>query len=107
MISHVGLPKIRGDQRPASLSAEVITDIVRTEWEYDGIVITDFMNRSCMYQKYTYAEAAVGVIEAGADMILSPKFWVFCASRDDCNCIWNLTELFADIYKWLGTGFII
>ncbi len=73
MISHVGLPKIRGDQRPASLSKEVITDIVRTEWEYDGIVITDFMNRSCMYQKYTYAEAAVGAIEAGADMILSPK----------------------------------
>lgn len=73
MISHIGLPKIRGDQRPASLSKEVITDIVRTEWEYDGIVITDFMNRSCMYQKYTYAEAAVGAIEAGADMILSPK----------------------------------
>lgn len=73
MISHVGLPKIRGDQRPASLSKEVITDIVRTEWGYDGIVITDFMNRSCMYQKYTYAEAAVGAIEAGADMILSPK----------------------------------
>ena len=26
-----------------------------------------------MYQKYTYAEAAVGAIEAGADMILAPK----------------------------------
>lgn len=73
MISHVGLPKIRGDRRPASLSKEVITDIVRTQWEYDGIVITDFMDRSCMYQQYTYAEAAEGAIEAGADMILSPK----------------------------------
>ncbi len=73
MVSHVGLPKIRGDKRPASLSKEVITDIIREEWEYDGIVITDFMNRSCMYQKYTYAEAAVGAIEAGADMILAPK----------------------------------
>ena len=73
VVSHVGLPKIRGDKRPASLSKEVITDIIRTEWEYDGIVITDFMNRSCMYQKYTYAEAAVGAIEAGADMILAPK----------------------------------
>lgn len=73
VVSHVGLPKVRGDKRPASLSKEVITDIIRTEWEYDGIVITDFMNRSCMYQKYTYAEAAVGAIEAGADMILAPK----------------------------------
>lgn len=73
IISHVGLPKIRGDRRPASLSKEVITDIVRTQWEYDGIVITDFMDRSCMYQQYTYAEAAEGAIEAGADMILSPK----------------------------------
>ena len=73
MVSHVSLPRLRGDNRPASLSPEVITDIIRTEWEYDGIVMTDFMNKSCMYQKYTYAEAAVGAIEAGADMILCPK----------------------------------
>jgi beta-N-acetylhexosaminidase len=73
MVSHVSLPKVRGDNRPASLSAEIITDIIRDEWQYDGIVITDFMNKSCMYQKYTYAEAAVGAIEAGADLILAPK----------------------------------
>ncbi len=73
MISHVSLPKIRGDKRPASLSPEIITDIVRDEWGYDGIVITDYMDKSCIYQKYTYAEAAVGAIEAGADMILSTK----------------------------------
>lgn len=73
MISHVGLPKLRGDRRPASLSKEVITDIVRDEWGYDGIVITDYMNKSCIYNSYTYAEAAVGAIEAGADMILSVK----------------------------------
>ena len=73
MISHVSLPKIRGDKRPASLSPEIITDIVRGEWGYDGIVITDYMDKSCIYQKYTYAEAAVGAIEAGADMILSTK----------------------------------
>lgn len=73
MISHVSLPKIRGDKRPVSLSPEIITDIVRDEWGYDGIVITDYMDKSCIYQKYTYAEAAVGAIEAGADMILSTK----------------------------------
>lgn len=73
MISHVSLPKIRGDKRPASLSKEIITDIVRDEWGYDGIVITDFMDQPCIYQKYTYAEAAVGAIEAGADMLLSTK----------------------------------
>ena len=76
MISHVSLPKIRGDKRPASLSPEIITDIVREEWGYDGIVITDYMDKSCIYQKYTYAEAAVGAIEAGADMILSTKNFV-------------------------------
>ncbi len=76
MVSHISLPRVRGDNRPASLSTEVITDIIRTEWGYDGIVITDYMNKSCMYQKYTYAEAAVGAIEAGADMILSPKNFI-------------------------------
>ncbi len=73
IISHVGLPKLRGDQRPASLSKEVITDIVREEWEYDGVVMTDYMDKTCIYQKYTYAEAAVGAIEAGADILLSTK----------------------------------
>lgn len=73
MISHVGLPKVRNDRRPASLSKEVITDIVREEWGYDGVVITDYMNKSCIYNSYTYAEAAVGAIEAGADMLLSVK----------------------------------
>lgn len=73
MISHVSLPKVRGDKRPASLSKEIITDIVRDEWGYDGVVMTDFMDQPCIYQKYTYAEAAVGAIEAGADMLLATK----------------------------------
>ena len=73
MISHVSLPKIRGDKRPASLSKEIITDIVRDEWGYNGVVMTDFMDQPCIYQKYTYAEAAVGAIEAGADMLLATK----------------------------------
>ncbi len=73
MISHVGLPKIRGDQRPASMSKEVITDIVRDEWGYDGVIMTDYMDRNCIFTKYTYAESAAGAIEAGADILLSTK----------------------------------
>ena len=73
IISHVGLPRIRGDQRPACLSKEVVTDIVREEWGFDGVIMTDYMDKSCIYQKYTYAEAAVGAIEAGVDILLSTK----------------------------------
>ncbi|MCR5283634.1 MAG: hypothetical protein K6E18_09710 [Lachnospiraceae bacterium] len=76
MISHIGLPKIRGDQRPASMSKEVITDIVRDEWGYDGVVITDYMDKSCIFTKYTYAESAAGAIEAGADILLSTKNFI-------------------------------
>ncbi|MCR4690240.1 MAG: hypothetical protein K5739_02715 [Lachnospiraceae bacterium] len=73
MISHVGVPKVRKDQRPASMSEEVITGIVREEWGYDGVVITDYLDRSCIYSEYTYADAAVGAVEAGADILLSTK----------------------------------
>ena len=73
MVSHVGLPKIRGDRRPASLSSEIVTDIIRNEWGYDGIIITDYMDKNCIYQQYTYAEAAVGAIEAGVDVLLATK----------------------------------
>lgn len=72
MVSHVSMPEITGDNTPASLSSVFITDILRNELGYDGIIITDYMNQAAITKYYKHADAAVMAIQAGADMILAP-----------------------------------
>lgn len=72
MVSHVSMPDITGDNTPASLSSDMITGILREELEYNGIIITDFMNENAITKNYKHADAAVMAIQAGADMILAP-----------------------------------
>lgn len=72
MVSHISVPTVTGDEIPCSLSRYMITDILRAEMGYDGIVITDAMNMGAISQRYTSAEAAVSALKAGVDMVLMP-----------------------------------
>ena len=72
MVAHISCPGITGDTVPASLSKQMITDILRTDLGYQGIVITDALNMGAIAQEYTSGEAAVLAINAGADMLLMP-----------------------------------
>lgn len=58
---------------PASLSEEIVTGVVREALGYEGVVITDAMNRNEILENYTQAESAVMALLAGADMILMPE----------------------------------
>jgi len=58
---------------PASLSEEIVTGVVREALGYEGVVITDAMNREEILENYTQAESAVMALLAGADMILMPE----------------------------------
>lgn len=73
MVSHVSAPNITGGDTPCSLSGEVITNLLRGELGYNGIVITDAMNMSAITEYYGADEAAVLALKAGADMILMPE----------------------------------
>lgn len=73
MVGHISAPSVTGDDTPASLSAAMITDILRNRMGYKGIVITDAMNMGAISQTYSSGEAAVQSILAGADMILMPQ----------------------------------
>lgn len=72
MVSHVTVPAFDAEM-PSSLSKEVITNVLRGELGFDGVVITDALNMSAITEYYTQEEAAVLAIEAGADMILMPE----------------------------------
>lgn len=70
MIGHLALPNITGDNTPASLSKEIITDLLIEELGFDGIVITDALNMGALTNNYTKKEIYINAINAGVDILL-------------------------------------
>ena len=73
MVSHMTVPSGDEDAIPSSLSKTMITDVLRNELGFQGVVITDALNMGAITDYYTSEEAAVMAIEAGADMLLMPE----------------------------------
>ncbi|WP_457447449.1 beta-N-acetylhexosaminidase [Roseateles sp. P5_E4] len=70
MTAHIVYPQIDPD-RPATLSPQLIGGILRQDWGYDGVVITDALMMKAVAERFGYARSAVMAIEAGADMVLA------------------------------------
>lgn len=73
MAAHITTPNITSDSLPASLSYEMITDKLRNELGYSGVVISDSMSMGAITQEYSSSDAAVKAILAGVDIILMPQ----------------------------------
>ncbi len=72
MVSHISVPAFTGDNTPCTLSETVVTDILREELGFDGVIITDAMNMGAITEYYEADEAAIKALKAGCDMILMP-----------------------------------
>lgn len=72
MVGHFSVPNITGDDTPCSLSPAIVTDLLRDELGYDGIIITDGLDMEAVSDRYSSGEAAVLAVEAGVDMLLMP-----------------------------------
>ena len=83
MTAHISFPKIeksayasKKDGKkvtlPATLSKTIITDILRGELGYDGVVCTDAMNMGAITEHFGSLDAARLAINAGADILLMP-----------------------------------
>ena len=53
--------------------AVMVTDVLRNQLGFHGVVITDAMNMGAVTGTYSSADAAVTAIQAGVDMILMPE----------------------------------
>lgn len=73
MVAHISVPAVTGDHTPCSLSYKMVTEILRADMGYGGIIVTDAMNMGAIVEKYTSEEAAVMAVKAGVDMILMPE----------------------------------
>ena len=72
LVSHMSAINVDSSALPASLSKIIITDILRSELGFEGIVITDSLEMGAITNQYSSGESAVLAIEAGVDMLLIP-----------------------------------
>lgn len=72
MAAHIACPNVTGDDTPASLSYCMLTEVLRGQMGYEGVIMTDGLNMGAIVNQYTSAEAAVKAITAGADLLLMP-----------------------------------
>jgi beta-N-acetylhexosaminidase len=70
MLGHVRVMAV-DPNLPASLSPRIITGIIRKEWKFDGVLITDDLNMGAIARrKEGIGKSAVRAINAGADLVL-------------------------------------
>ena len=71
MMGHLIVPDI--DDQPALMSHKIVTEILREELGFDGVVITDSLEMQAMTDHYGSGEIAVKAVQAGVDILLSPQ----------------------------------
>ena len=72
MVGHMAAPSLVGDNTPSCMSSVIVTDILRDELGFEGVVITDAMNMSAISEYYEADQAVITALKAGCDMILMP-----------------------------------
>ncbi len=71
MSAHTVYPSLGDDKMPASLSRPILTDFLRGDLGFKGIITTDNMMMGGILKKYEMSEAIVLALIAGNDLILT------------------------------------
>lgn len=69
MIGHLLFPKIDSEY-PATMSSNIINEILREDLGYDGVIVTDDITMGAIVQNYSIEDAAVKFLSAGGDILL-------------------------------------
>ena len=74
MSAHIALPAIEGDSStPATLTARVMSGLLRDTLGFRGLAITDAMTMDGVGKGYGVEESSILAVKAGADIILKPS----------------------------------
>lgn len=88
MAAHISVPNIVGDNTPCTLSYKMISEILRRDLNYNGLVITDAMNMGAIFNNYASDTAAILAVSAGVDLILMPGDF-FSVAQGVINAVYN------------------
>lgn len=69
MVSNVTFPNLDGEN-PACLSKAIMTDLLRNDYGFKGLILSDDMEMGSISKHYQFRDVGVKAIEAGADIIL-------------------------------------
>ena len=72
MLGHIAMPALTGDNTPASMSKTIATDLLRGEFGFDGLIVTDGLNMGALLKNYSEEEIYYRAVEAGADLLVLP-----------------------------------
>ena len=72
MTGHIALPSIDSSLLPASHSPIITKHILRDDWGYDGLIVTDGLEMGALTKSSWAGESAVRAVEAGSDILLLP-----------------------------------
>ena len=73
MTGHLSVPALEPDaDTPATLSPHILTDLLRKELRFQGLIVTDAMDMGGITVRNAPGEAAVRAVVAGADAVLMP-----------------------------------
>jgi beta-N-acetylhexosaminidase len=70
MTAHIVYPQL-DPEHPATLSRKVLGDLLRGQWGFEGVVITDSLVMKAIHERYGHDRAAVLALQAGADMVMA------------------------------------
>ena len=68
MTAHILFPQIDNDY-PATMSKKILTDILRTDMGFDGLIITDDLEMAAIRKHYGLVNGALSAVNAGADLL--------------------------------------
>jgi beta-N-acetylhexosaminidase len=69
MTAHILFPKIEANHLPATMSRKIVTDILKNEMGFKGLVVSDCMEMDAIQKYYGSVEGVVKAIQAGVDMV--------------------------------------
>lgn len=73
MVGHLEVPAFEPAAKlPSTLSRKIVTDLLKDELGFKGLIVTDAMNMKAITNSYSTGKAAVEALKAGNDMILFP-----------------------------------
>ena len=72
MTAHLAVPALDPGNEPATVSSKILTDLLRADMNFHGIIITDAMDMQGLTNMFNTSEAAVRAILAGSDVLLMP-----------------------------------
>jgi beta-N-acetylhexosaminidase len=72
MTAHIVVPALDDSGRPATLSRPILTDLLRRELDFDGVVVTDALDMQGVREMFGDDRVPIEAIKAGADVMLMP-----------------------------------